>query len=312
MSVNDISIQLNRPNGVYYGGEVVRGTVALTTSGGSSVKCRGFHIRLTGKASIHWHTGSGDNRTDYYGSTEYQTQRQTLVGNFYRTALLDNAGSDAVFGKAHGDGVMYIPCALSEERNLSLIVRVMDYDWGKRDDLLGEILLDVPDLARARDIRSYPLTRFGKPEKGEVSLSARFIPAETLFPLSSSSNFGVTGGSNDNISSFAHNGPLLCLVLTVHQATGLRKADWAGKNDVYVQAYKCNGNEVNLTKKLPQPELKTVLPEGRTVFPFAFALQTNAPGSAELRVSDHAYIRTSFVFTFVLILDVYETLYICR
>lgn len=288
MSVDDISIQLNRPNGVYYGGEVVRGTVALTTSGGS-VKCRGFHIRLTGKASIHWHMGSGDNRTDYYGSTEYQSQRQTLVGNFYRTALLDNAGSDAVFGKTHGDGVMYIPCASSEERNLSLIVRVMDYDWGKRDDLLGEILLDVPDLARARDIRSYPLTRFGKPEKGEVSLSARFIPAETLFP-SSSSNFGVTS-NNGNILSFAT--MPLCLVLTVHQATGLRKADWVGKNDVYVQAYKCSENAINSTKKLPQPELKTVLPKGRTIFPFAFALQTNAPGSAELRVSDHAYIRKS-------------------
>jgi hypothetical protein len=44
MSVTSIRLELERDNGVFYGGEVVRGTVRLTTTG--EVKCRGFHFKL--------------------------------------------------------------------------------------------------------------------------------------------------------------------------------------------------------------------------------------------------------------------------
>jgi hypothetical protein len=285
MSVSKLEIQLERASGVYYAGEVVRGTVALETSGSKEVTCRGFRVRLQGRARVHWHTGSGDNRHDYDGSTLFQSQRHTLAGNFHRTALLDEAGEDADFEIVPYSGVMRIPCQGHEEQNLKLIVRVMDYDFGKRDDLLGEIVLDVPSLAQARQQQSFPLTRKGKPEKGEVTLSAKWLPFDAVFPTASRSGERVSMTQS------------MVLELTVHKATGLRKADWVGKNDVYCQVYRIpNGTTLNLSKALPVPSKEMKLPAGRTVYPFAFALRSDAPGSAELNVWDYAHVRCAYPY----------------
>ena len=55
MSVSSMDITLERPSGVYYAGEVVRGTVTLVTT--DVVDCRGFFCRFRGRARAHWHTG---------------------------------------------------------------------------------------------------------------------------------------------------------------------------------------------------------------------------------------------------------------
>ena len=94
----------------------------------------------------------------------------------------------------------------------TLAVRVMDYDWGKRDDMLGECVVRLGELMSQTILAggqpvSMPLYRKGRGgEFGEVTLSAAR---------------GAAG----------------LVVLRCHQATGLRKGDWFGKNDVYVQAY---------------------------------------------------------------------------
>jgi hypothetical protein len=277
MPVQSIGIELDRPDGVYYAGEVVRGTVRLNVSD-DKTKCRGFHVKLMGKSHVHWHTGGGDNRTDYDGTTYFQDQRLTVFGNFYKTGLLDNAGKDAFFDMVHNSGVIVIPC--NDAKALNLIVRVMDYDWGKRDDLLGEISLNVSVLAGSGRTESFPLTRRGRPEKGEVTLSARILPFDAIFPKQSRSGAGIS-----LIASKRE-----CLVLQVHQATGLRKADMIGKNDVYVQVYEAT-EPVQSGKALPSPDKKVVLPQSETIFPFAFQLRNDAPGSAELQVQDQAYVR---------------------
>jgi len=120
---------LDRPSKVYYAGEVVTGTVTVTTKGDQ--KCRSLLLSMVGKARIHWHTGSGDNRRDYDGRKVYLQSQWTLVGNFYRTALLDEGGEDVDFGGASGDGTMYVPCLKNEGSQgdpIKLIVRVCDYD----------------------------------------------------------------------------------------------------------------------------------------------------------------------------------------
>lgn len=96
MSVSAIAINVERDNGVYYAGEVVRGTVTLETTG---VLCRGVHVRLRGRAQVRWTTGTvtTHNRRRFWGSTLFQSQRHTLVGNYYQTALLNEAGADAEF-----------------------------------------------------------------------------------------------------------------------------------------------------------------------------------------------------------------------
>jgi len=268
MGVDEIDIQLERR--VYYAGEVVRGFVKLRAS--DQVKCRGLHIRCLGHSFFARHS-PGKDRRDVAGKTVFHWQQQTLIGNVYRTGRLDDAGENAFFNQVHGDGVMHIPCSAQDEKQMSLIVRVMDYDFGKRDDLLGEVVIDAAELARSKQVTSYSLTRNGKQEKGEVSLSAAFVP--------SVSN---SGQSPPPQSPFF-------LMLTVHKATGLRNADLMGKN--YVQAYRPPNNEslIGSRGKLPKPETNTILPDGESLHEFLICLPPNAPGSAEVKVDDACFVR---------------------
>ena len=282
MSVSAIDIRLERENGVYYAGEVVRGTVTLETT--EAVKCLGFHIRLRGRARVRWHQGTitTNNRRSFWGSTLFQSQRHTLVGHYYQTAILDEAGAVADFDVVPNSGLIRIPCDYEEQRDdkFQLIVRVMDYDFGKRDDLLGEVLLDVAALVNARDEVSFDLMRRGRPEKGGIKMSAKWMPFESVFPLTSSSGESVTSAATKP----------LCLELRIHNATGLRRGDILGNNDVYCQVYRVpDGTKSG--KALPEPDMKVTLMKGRAVYPFAFALRTDAPGSAELPVSDYARLR---------------------
>ena len=279
MTVKSIGIELDRPNGVYYGGEVVRGTVRLNVSD-DTTKCRGFHLSLVGKSHVHWHTGGEDKLLDHHdGTTYFQDKRFTVHGNFYKTGLLDNAGKDALFDMVHNSGMILMPC--NDAKSLDLIVRVMAYDWGKRDVLLGEITINASVLAGSGRTETFPLTRKGRPEKGEITLSAKLIPFDAIFPKRSR--------SGAEISLLASKRE--CLVLRVHQATGLRKADMIGKNNVYVQVYEATEPVQECGKALPGPDNEVVLPQSEAVFPFTFQLCNDAPGSAELRVGDGCYVR---------------------
>lgn len=232
MTVSSIVINLERPSGIYYAGEVVRGTTTLIAT--TTTKCRGFHITFSGKGHCHWHTGAGDNRRDFDGTTVFQHVQQTLHGSYHKTSILDNAGSDAIFNVRHDDGVIYIPCCdynNSSNNDLGtttmpLCVRVMDYDWGKRDDLLGECMIDAIMVANAtRDTgqpQCFTLTRNGKPERGgaaEVVLSAKFVPFNALY----ATNNGVVGGGGDTSNDIPRVSTSVqktsVLVLTIHRVS---------------------------------------------------------------------------------------------
>jgi hypothetical protein len=270
-------IKLDRPSGVFYAGEVVTGSMTLQANGET---CRSLMLSMIGKAKVHWHVQSGESRTDYDGRKIFLQSEQTLWGNFYRTTVLDNAGADAEFGGAMGDGDMNIPCLPnegSEGRPMKLIVRVCDYDWGKKDDKLGEIILDGKELAMHGDSKTYNLMRKGKPEQGTVTLAAKFVPTSAITPKS----HGQTAQSQET------------LVLKVLKANGLRKGDMFGKNDVYVQVWRAPDDLVTpleVGKKLPKPDVKIQLPDQVTTFKFAFPTRADSPGSAVAHCGDQAYI----------------------
>lgn len=212
------AITLDRPSGIYCAGEVVTGSLTLQCMKEES--CRSLLLSFVGTAKVHWHTVHGDDRRDYDGEKLFIGSQRTLHGNFYRTKVLDEAGSDVTFGGAMGDNDMYIPCKLSEGSqggSMMLIVRVCDYDWGKRDDNLGEVIIDAKKLALSGDTQTFNLTRNGKPEQGTVTLAAKFLPSSTLSRPSSGQIAQESSGE--------------ILVLKVISANELRKADWIGQND---------------------------------------------------------------------------------
>jgi len=185
---------------------------------------------------------------------------------------------------------MHVPCTLAKGEETSpsalpLFIRVMDYDWGKKDDLCGEVVVDAKRLAKHGDAVSLPLWRKGKLGKGVITLSARLIPYVASSVVSDNMRDAV-------LPNHSH-----ILLLTVWQATDLRKADWFGKNDVYIQAYFPEPEDAmeyrgrtwsdwihtGATPKLPEPTKKTSLPPGWSSFPFFLQIPPECPGSAEFR-----------------------------
>ena len=261
-SVREYRIDLDKEGATYYPGEEVTGKLVLETS--DAIKCRGIRVRLEGFGACHWHHGSGDKRKDFSGSKKYVSKRVTVFGNFYRTQLLDEAGENAYFDAATGGGDMPFEARGDE----TLAVRVMDYDWGKRDDMLGECTVRLADLlARGGEAVSFPLFRKGGGGRGEVTLSAAPSAA------------GIT-------------------VLRCHQATGLKQGDWFGKNDVYVQCYEVGATSNASEAALPEPDKHVELPADRHEYAFSFSIpDVDLPSSADGPMphvnADAAHVRYS-------------------
>ena len=140
---------------------------------------------------------------------------------------------------------------------------VMDYDWGKKDDLLGEILLDPQVLLVQPGVPiSFALNRKGKPGKGEVTLSAT-LTNQTQLQQTAISAGALTSGAQ-------------LLRVVCHQATGLKSGDMFSKNDVYVQSYFVPIG-TDASKALPVPEKNMQLPVGKYVIPFEFKVRAGPP-----------------------------------
>jgi hypothetical protein len=249
MSLSPFQISLERPDGVYYAGEVVRGTVKLVTT--ANISTRSVRVRYRGEARIDGYACGG--------TKLLEDRRYTIFGNYFNTAVLDSAGADAYFAPASGFGVMSIPfdCTVS----LCMVLRVMDIR--AELSLLGEVVVNVSTLIAGGTVVSFPLTRNGRPEKGTVTLCAKAVPA--------SAGNGWDGSMHST---------MVC-ELTVIGATGLRQATW-GKNNVFVQAYRVDSITVDRSKALPEPDIAAVLPAGTLEFPFAFSIHPDAPGTAEV------------------------------
>ena len=154
---------INLERDTYWLGEVVRGTLSLATN--EPIECRAVKLEFSGKSYIHWHHGSGDDRRDFWGKKTHFSFRQTCWGNFYKTMLKDGCGENCVYGETAGDGDLSIPLNTAAQPlgTFKVVVRAMDYDWGKKDDLLGEILLDPMQLLQSPgQAMCFPLTRKGK------------------------------------------------------------------------------------------------------------------------------------------------------
>jgi hypothetical protein len=161
---------------------------------------------------------------------------------------------------------MFLPndAEIGPNSDLTLAVRVMDYDWGKKDDLLGECLVRVSSLLnQSGTVLQYDLSLKGRSGgKGSVHLTA------TLHSTS--------------IGRF--------LDLKCVKAEGLQSADYFSKNDVYVQCYFVDAS-TDGSRALPEPAKDKELPAGALTVPFRFKIPEGLPSSFETRVGDYGYIR---------------------
>ena len=259
-----------------FAGDIVRGMVYLRTS--KPISCRSVKLRIVSDAfSFFWYsTGNGGDNKDkeWHRGTNHKNyfhETHTLWGSFYRTEELQGAGKNAVWGNplSPNEGVLLIPCP---DPNMPLILRVMDEDWGKRDDTLGEVFItncqDLVNQSAATGEITFDLKYKGAGGKGTLTVQAGWQDA------------GVAGAP-----------PLLRL--TVLRALGMRDAEalfgmnfTGDKNDIYIQAYPVPPGTtlpVNTDAELPPPLAETVLPPGEYSFELpALKLPDRAPGSYEV------------------------------
>ena len=267
-NVSVFDIVLDRKSGTYMAGEQITGHVRLRIKSGKEIKCRGVRMGLEGRS----YTKIIEKRNDDPDITHIARRclvrkASTVHGNFYPTECLDGCGADAFFDPNTGAGE--IPIHLEEgesPENIKLVVRAMDMDWGKKDDLLGEVLITFGDdgnLPLNGEQKSFPCTRRGRNEKGEITLTAE---------------------------SKEHTNGDTYIDLRCVQATGLRSAEmfsfggFGNKNDVYVQAYKVDADyEAKDGVGLPNPESNIILDGGLNLEkPFTIKLPDKAlPSSVE-------------------------------
>jgi hypothetical protein len=216
-------------------------------------------VELQGLGHCHWVTGSRDERRHHSRTKHYVNSKRTFYGKVYKTPVIDDAGANAIYGPpwCPDEGVLYmgIPDGVNQ-----IIIRVMDYNYLVKDEVIGEVLVDISNM-NDNGKHEVHLTRNGKQEKGMLDFSVAWDDtASEMFD-----------SSNRSMRTFK---------LKINKATGLRQAGWFDKNDVYVQAY-CmpDGAIVEPDKPLPLPDENITLPAGHLMIPFQFRLPNNLPSS---------------------------------
>jgi hypothetical protein len=290
--VQDFSILLRKHSGIFVPGELVEGSVLVTTS--QPIVCRGLRVLLQHKAAVHWHSGEGDNRTDFDGQRFYARERRTIWASVYKTEIIDNAGANCVFGSSNAPTEGHLDIPLSQMSGSWLALSVLDYDWGKKDDELGEVLIDVDALLAQNGA---PVTLNLHRNKGvvrksyEPALGKGGVPSQVVVSAVPSSSHAVGAWKTGARS----------VLLRVHAALSLRSADLMSRNDVYCQAWEVAQADVSQWPSAPLPRAPTsaALPVCRQqTFPFSFRLPANLPSSCENiggggMLFDWAFVRCS-------------------
>jgi hypothetical protein len=205
---------------------------------------------------------AGEDKHDYYHTCHYANCKKTVWGHIMKTSVLKDAGEHAIFGspQAPDEGVLSLSLH-PEERQI--IVRVMDYEWGTRDVVLGEALLDINQYID-RGVQEVVLAKGGATKNGLLT-------------------FTMTWETQPNF--LVNTSGCKCVRLTILRATNLPRGQWIGKNDVYVQAYALGpavdgvaGAELGHSgTALPEPLQTVSLPAGTYSMPFSFHLPADLP-----------------------------------
>jgi len=212
-----------------------------------------------------------------------------LWGAVFSTAPVMNAGANCVWGSTLAPTEGHVVMPMRTTKGSLVAVRVLDYDYGRKDDVLGECLVDVDALLAAPgQMVSLPLFR----KQGIMGhYGPQLVHGQpsmvTLCALPESAQAeGVPPEFAQGVRRVR-----FCLV----SATNLRAADWVGSNDVYCKLWEVDAAAVHQGKPLPEPPARATMPQAqRLSFPFTFQLPSNLPSTIEnVPGLDWGYIRCS-------------------
>jgi len=196
----------------------------------------------------------------------------TVLGNYYRTGLIDNTGTDAYFDEDSGQGEMLIPLYDGKlNDSFVLAVRSMHANEKSEDTLLGETLVYVAkDLLVSPGVKkSFPLRSKGKLQENKGA------PSEVTLSC-------VLQEIKDKHY----------VLLTCHETTNLRSANFLGKNNVYVECYPVPSNtDKNL---LPKPNKNYTIHKGTEIsLPFSTKLPLKCIPTSFEEPNGCSYVRYS-------------------
>lgn len=211
-----------------------------------------------------------------------------MWGAVFSTAPVMNAGSNCVWGSSWAPSEGHVVVPLRATRGSLVALRVLDYDFGQKDDVLGECLLDVDALLAAPgQLVSVPLwrrqglTRSYAPQlvHGQPSMLQLCALPE---PADAAALRGEWAQGARRVR--------FCLV----SASNLRSGDVLSSNDVYCKLWEPFG-EAHQGSPLPEPPAKVVMPQANQLsFPFTFQLPANMPSTLEgVPDLDYGFMRCS-------------------
>jgi len=259
----EIEIKLERENGIFYPGEIVRGQVILKVPTNSYCN-GGVFLDFSSKATTEWFTG-GDAADDdsipkkhFTGETVFQHQIQTLMGSTYSTGNLRAVGQK--------DGSNCLGEAVDFSKETGILHIPYEEDMRLRVEAMGsDTIVDVPKLLeetgkrKERPMMFYLTSVVGNMQKGSIQLSATLTDYETAYP-----------------ESVGHSDQVL-LALRIHRLRGLKK----GAAGVRVVAH--NWTRVSEAAPDKQELSRVEIPAGTQKFLFSIPLREDAAGSACFR-----------------------------
>lgn len=248
---------------VFFPGEMVKGSLLLSTK--KEMSCKGVRLELIGIGKCRFTTGSGDNQETRQNEMYYCHDRLTVWGKLFTTQTIEGGGSDPVFNPPWlpNEGLLMIPVVKCTTRGI--VLRVMDEDFGKKDDLLGEVYVVLEEVMREKQPMTLDLYRKGQVTESSISFSMEWLKEEDVYSTSLKSYEDVDA----------------VVRILVHACRNLKKADFIGKNDVYVQGY-VPEDVIDMDKPLPTIGKKCVMPEMTLKVPFQFLLPKELPSSLEM------------------------------
>ena len=171
------------PRDSYFQGEEIAGSVVAKIRDPTRVRC----IRVTAECSTRVKVFNRANRGDPADSDGKNYRRRSVVlwkskatlwGSYACTDCLQQAGRNAEFSEVNGQMRLPIDTSHYGGEMPKVMLRALDQVPLKRDEVLGEVLIDDINATVAQSQGGavpvqLPLSRNGRPEKSHISLTCK-------------------------------------------------------------------------------------------------------------------------------------------